>query len=211
MRFYDPKEGTILVDGLDLKSLDLKNYRQQIGVVPQDPVLMKGSLSYNIAYGFDNASSQEIEEAAKLAGIYDFIDSLPCRFSTEVGERGVTLSGGQRQRVAIARAVVRNPKILIMDEATSSLDTLVEQQVQDAMRNAMEGRTSIIIAHRLSTIRDADRIFVIDNGVLTEQGKHEDLMNLQGQYFKLFSASCESQEEQKIQDTEDVFPVTKLS
>ena len=130
-----------------------------------------------------------LERAAKMAGIYDFIMTLPRGFDTEVGERGVTLSGGQRQRVAIARAVVRDPRILIMDEATSSLDALVEQQVQEAMHNAMEGRTSIVIAHRLSTIRDANRILVLRDGKIAEAGTHDELVAAGGHYYRLFAAS----------------------
>lgn len=189
MRFYDPQKGCILIDGTDLRQLDLKTYRRQIGVVPQDPVLMKGTLAYNIGYGFEGVTDADMGKAAEIAGILDFIRGLPDGFDTEVGERGVTLSGGQRQRIAIARAVVRDPRILIMDEATSSLDALVEQQVQDAMRKAMEGRTSIIIAHRLSTIRDADRIAVLSGGKLVEQGTHEELLSMKGHYSRLFMAS----------------------
>ena len=189
MRFYDPQKGCILIDGTDLRQLDLKTYRRQIGVVPQDPVLMKGTLAYNIGYGFEGVTDADMVKAAEIAGILDFIRGLPDGFDTEVGERGVTLSGGQRQRIAIARAVVRDPRILIMDEATSSLDALVEQQVQDAMRKAMEGRTSIIIAHRLSTIRDAGRIAVLSGGKLVEQGTHEELISMKGHYHRLFMAS----------------------
>ncbi len=189
MRFYDPQKGRILIDGIDIRQLDLKTYRRQIGVVPQDPVLMKGTLAYNIGYGFEGVTDADLIKAAEIAGILDFIRSLPDGFDTGVGERGVTLSGGQRQRIAIARAVVRDPRILIMDEATSSLDALVEQQVQDAMRKAMEGRTSIIIAHRLSTIRDAGRIAVLSGGKLVEQGTHEELISMKGHYHRLFMAS----------------------
>ena len=189
MRFYDPSRGNVFIDGVNLRDIELKSYRRQIGVVPQDPVLMKGTLAYNIGYGYPGVTEDDLVRAAKIAGIYDFINGLPEQFDTEVGERGVTLSGGQRQRVAIARAVVRDPKILIMDEATSSLDALVEQQVQDAMRNAMEGRTSVVIAHRLSTIRDADRILVMNNGRVAEQGTHDELLALEGHYYRLFSAS----------------------
>ena len=189
MRFYDPSRGNVFIDGVNLRDIELKSYRRQIGVVPQDPVLMKGTLAYNIGYGYPGVTEDDLVRAAKIAGIYDFINGLPEQFDTEVGERGVTLSGGQRQRVAIARAVVRDPKILIMDEATSSLDALVEQQVQDAMRNAMEGRTSVVIAHRLSTIRDADRILVMNNGRVAEQGTHDELLELEGHYYRLFSAS----------------------
>jgi len=177
MRFYDPQKGTLLIDGTDIKQLDLKSYRRQIGVVPQDPVLMKGTLAYNIGYGYEGVTDDDLVRAAETAGILSFIRSLSDGFDTAVGERGVTLSGGQRQRIAIARAVVRDPRILIMDEATSSLDALVEQQVQEAMRKAMQGRTAIIIAHRLSTIRDADRIAVLSGGRLVEQGTHDELFN----------------------------------
>ncbi|MCF0247168.1 MAG: ABC transporter ATP-binding protein, partial [Synergistes sp.] len=189
MRFYDPKSGSVKIDGIDLRDLEVKSYRRQIGVVPQDPVLMKGTLAYNISYGCRNVSEEDLVRAAKMAGIYDFIMTLPQGFETEVGERGVTLSGGQRQRVAIARAVVRDPRILIMDEATSSLDALVEKQVQEAMNNAMVGRTSIVIAHRLSTIRDADRILVLQDGVIAESGTHEELVASGGHYSKMVAAS----------------------
>ena len=189
MHFYDPQGGAVKVDGIDLRDLELKSYRRQIGVVPQDPVLMKGTLAYNIGYGCRGMTKASLERAAKMAGIYDFIMTLPRGFDTEVGERGVTLSGGQRQRVAIARAVVRDPRILIMDEATSSLDALVEQQVQEAMHNAMEGRTSIVIAHRLSTIRDADRILVLRDGKIAEAGTHDELVAAGGHYYRLFAAS----------------------
>jgi subfamily B ATP-binding cassette protein MsbA len=185
LRFYDPTGGRILIDGVDLRELDIYDYRRKIGFVPQDPVLMKGTLASNIAYGLENCAADEIDRAARTAGIADFIMSLPKQYETEVGERGVTLSGGQRQRVAIARAIVRNPAILLMDEATSSLDSLVESQIQGAMNEAMKGRTSIIIAHRLSTIRESDRILVIANGEIVEEGSHEELLKLHGQYYNL--------------------------
>lgn len=196
MRFYDPQRGRVTVDGIDLKKLELKSYRRQIGVVPQDPVLMKGTLAYNIGYGYPGVTDEDLIEAAKTAGIYDFISSLPQGLDTEVGERGITLSGGQRQRVAIARAIVRDPRILIMDEATSSLDVLVEQQVQEAMSNATKGRTSIVIAHRLSTVKDADRIIVLSEGRIVEEGRHEELVEAGGYYCKLFAASGEPVERQ---------------
>ncbi len=203
MRFYDPTGGEILIDGQKLENLDLKNYRKQIGVVPQDPVLMKGSLAYNIGYGIDNVTEEMLERAANIAGIYDFINELPERFNTEVGERGVTLSGGQRQRVAIARAVCRNPRILIMDEATSSLDALVEQQVQGAMNAAMVGRTSIIIAHRLSTIKNADRILVIDDGHVVESGTHDSLIALGGAYAEMYAANVFTDENENSDNKEE--------
>jgi len=184
-RFYDPGKGSILIDGADLRGLDLRTLRRQTGIVPQDPVLLKGSIRFNIAYGCEKATDCDVEKASRIAGIYDFIKSLPEGFDTEVGERGVTLSGGQRQRVAIARAIVRDPRILLMDEATSSLDAAVEHEIQDAMRKAMTGRTSIVIAHRLATVREADRILVIEKGRIVEEGTHESLKGSGGLYSRL--------------------------
>jgi subfamily B ATP-binding cassette protein MsbA len=146
---------------------------------------MKGTLAGNISYGLQNCAPEAIRAAAVTAGIDDFISSLPQKYDSEVGERGVTLSGGQRQRVAIARAIVRNPVILLMDEATSSLDSMVELQIQEAMNDAMKARTSVVIAHRLSTIRQSDRILVISEGRIVEEGSHEELLNLQGHYYSL--------------------------
>lgn len=186
-RFYDPNRGCVRIDGHDVKLLDLKTLRRHIGIVPQDPVLLKGSIAYNIAYGCPWASREEIVEAADRAGILDFVKSLPRGFATEVGERGVTLSGGQRQRIAIARAIVRNPRILIMDEATSSLDAAMEQHIHESMQRAMEGRTSLIIAHRLSTVRNADRIIVLEKGEIVEEGDHDTLLKLEGVYANLYS------------------------
>lgn len=186
LRFYDPLEGDVFIDGENLRALDVHAYRRRVGVVPQDPVLMKGTLAYNIAYGCDVVTREDIRRAAVAAGIDDYIRSLPKGYDSEVGERGITLSGGQRQRVAIARAIVRDPAILIMDEATSSLDVKVEKQVQEAMREAMKGRTSIVIAHRLSTVREADRILVLDGGCVVEEGNHEALLARGEQYAALY-------------------------
>ncbi len=185
-RFYDPQKGKIKIDGHDVRSLDLKTLRKQIGIVPQDPVLMKGSIAFNISYGLDGIDMVAVQNAAEIAGIDDFIGSLPQGYDTEIGERGVTLSGGQRQRIAIARAIIRDPRILIMDEATSSLDMAVERKIQEAMRKATEGRTSFIIAHRLSTIKDADRIIVIDEGKVVEEGSHDELIKTDGLYNHLY-------------------------
>lgn len=188
LRFYDPTKGAVLVDGIDLRQLAIAPYRRRIGVVPQEPILMKGSFAYNIGYGLEDVSGEAIREAASSAGISQFVESLPDGYDTEIGERGTTLSGGQRQRVAIARAVVRDPAILIMDEATSSLDTMMELQIKSAMDTAMSGRTSIIIAHRLSTVRDADRIIVLADGEIAEIGTHDELISRDGIYRALYAA-----------------------
>ena len=185
-RLYDPQRGQILVDGFNVRDLDMTALRRRIGVVPQDPLLLKGSLAFNVAYGCPGATEAMIRQALEEAGLTRFVASLPEGIETEVGQRGVTLSGGQRQRVAIARALVRNPKILIMDEATSSLDAAVEQQIQEAMHQAARGRTSLVIAHRLSTVRQADRIVVLDGGSVVEEGSHEALMAREGPYRRLY-------------------------
>jgi subfamily B ATP-binding cassette protein MsbA len=148
---------------------------------------MKGTIASNISYGLPECDMEKVMAAAKTAGIDGFISSLPKKYETEVGERGITLSGGQRQRVAIARAIVRDPAILLMDEATSSLDSMVESQIQGAMNEAMKGRTSVVIAHRLSTIRESDRILVISEGKIVEEGSHEELLRQRGHYFNLHS------------------------
>ncbi|MDR1137956.1 MAG: ABC transporter ATP-binding protein/permease, partial [Synergistaceae bacterium] len=192
LRFYDPVGGRILIDGVDLRNLEIYDYRRKIGFVPQDPVLMKGTIANNISYGLPNCAPEAIRTAAVTAGIDEFISLLPGKYESEVGERGVTLSGGQRQRVAIARAIVRNPVILLMDEATSSLDSMVELQIQEAMNEAMRERTSVVIAHRLSTIRESDRILVISEGRIVEEGSHEELLNLRGHYYNLHSIQAGS-------------------
>ncbi|MDR1978123.1 MAG: ABC transporter ATP-binding protein/permease [Synergistaceae bacterium] len=192
-RFYEPSSGRVLIDGQDVADLSLPMLRRQIGIVPQESVLMKGTMAFNIAYGLPFQSSMRvIRDAARIAGIDDFIMSLPDAYETEVGERGVTLSGGQRQRIAIARAVVRDPRILILDEATSSLDLEVERQVQEAMNRAMAGRTSFVIAHRLSTVRNADRILVLSAGEIVQQGSHESLLREGGLYARLHSLQFEA-------------------
>ena len=194
-RFYDPTSGRVLIDGYEADTLLLPRLRRQIGIVPQESVLMKGSIAFNIAYGLSSGLGQDplsdpklmsaIRRAAHIADIDAFIEGLPEGYATEVGERGVTLSGGQRQRIAIARAVVRDPRILILDEATSSLDLAVERQVQEAMNRAMAGRTSFVIAHRLSTVRTADRILVLEGGRIVQEGTHESLIREGGLYSRL--------------------------
>jgi ABC-type multidrug transport system fused ATPase/permease subunit len=186
LRFYDPQSGKILIDGIDAKTFPLTELRNNMAIVPQDVLLFGGSIKENIAYGKPTASISEIAEAARKANALDFIDSFPEKFETIVGERGMKLSGGQRQRIAIARAVLKDPSILILDEATSSLDSESERLVQEALDKLMVGRTSFVIAHRLSTIRKADKIIVIDKGEVRESGTHEELMlNANGLYYNL--------------------------
>ena len=185
-RFYEPNSGRILIDGIDVRDYPLKELRRQIGIVPQECVLMKGTIAFNIAYGLKDYDMNKIIEAAEIADIKSFIESLPEKYNAEIGERGVTLSGGQRQRIAIARAVIRDPKILILDEATSSLDIAVERQVQKALNQAMNGRTSFIIAHRLTTVREADKILVLKDGKFIQSGTHEELLQAGGFYADLY-------------------------
>jgi ABC-type multidrug transport system fused ATPase/permease subunit len=191
-RFYDPTEGRVLIDGSDIKEFQLDALRGQIGFVLQDTVLFYGSVRENIAYGRPEATEEEIMEAAKLAHAHEFIIKMPHGYDTLVGERGITLSGGQRQRIGIARAVVRNSPILILDEPTAALDTESEIVVMKALDNLMAGRTVITIAHRLSTIRDADKIIVLNNGVLVEQGTHDELLEQGGIYADLYRAQARS-------------------
>jgi ABC-type multidrug transport system fused ATPase/permease subunit len=187
LRFYDIDSGEILIDDKNIHDFDLENLRGNMSIVPQDVILFGGTIKENIAYGKPNATDEEILLAAKQANAINFIESFPEKLETIVGERGIKLSGGQRQRIAIARALLKNPSILILDEATSSLDSESEKLVQEALEILMEGRTSIIIAHRLSTIRSADQILVIDNGVITEQGTHSELIALENGIYKNLS------------------------
>jgi len=184
LRFYDPVNGQIIIDGKDSKDYSLTGLRDQMALVPQDVILFAGTIRENILYGDPNASDEQVREAAKKANALEFIDSFPEKFETKVGERGVQLSGGQRQRIAIARAVLKNPSILILDEATSSLDSGSEHLVQEALEKLMEGRTSIVIAHRLSTIRNADKIIVLEKGKVKETGTHNELINLEDGLYR---------------------------
>ncbi len=185
LRFYEPDKGTLYFDGRPASSFPLSELRAQMAFVPQDVLLFGGSIKENIAYGKPDATDEEIMLAAKKANAHTFIDAFPDKYATIVGERGIQLSGGQRQRVAIARAILKDPAILILDEATSSLDSESEQLVQEALENLMKGRTSFVIAHRLSTIRNADLIVVVDKGVVHESGTHAALMAKDGLYRKL--------------------------
>ncbi len=185
LHFYEPDKGTLLFDEKPASSFPLSQLRMQMALVPQDVILFGGSIRENIAYGKPGANEQEIMAAAKQANAHEFISRFPEQYDSIVGERGIKLSGGQRQRIAIARAILKDPAILILDEATSSLDSESEQLVQEALENLMKGRTSFVIAHRLSTIRNADKIVVIDKGTVTEAGTHNELMNQNGLYRKL--------------------------
>jgi ABC-type multidrug transport system fused ATPase/permease subunit len=176
LRFYNPTQGNILFDEQDSSQFSLNTLRKQMAIVPQDVLLFGGSIKENILYGKPHATETEVIEAAKNANAHDFIMSFPEKYNTLVGERGIQLSGGQRQRIAIARAVLKNPAILILDEATSSLDSESERLVQDALNKLMINRTSFVIAHRLSTIRFADKIIVIDKGEIIETGTHQELI-----------------------------------
>lgn len=185
-RFYDVTAGAITVDGLDVREIRLADLRRAIGVVPQETTLFAGTVGENIAYGKIEATGEEIESAARAAHAHEFIKDFPRGYDTVVGERGVKLSGGQRQRIAIARALLKDPAILILDEATSSLDSESERLVQEALENLMQGRTTFVIAHRLSTVRRADRIIVLDQGAIVEQGTHDELMANRGLYKHLY-------------------------
>ena len=183
-RFHDVSEGSIRIDGTDIRDLNLMQLRSLMGIVNQDPVLFHDTLFNNIAFGNPDATLESVIEVAKIAQIHDFIMSTPLQYDTIVGDRGSTLSGGERQRMTLARALLANPPILILDEATASLDSKSERQVQEALSKVMEGRTSIVIAHRLSTIQYADQIIVLQDGEIVEAGDHATLMQNQGEYAK---------------------------
>jgi ABC-type multidrug transport system fused ATPase/permease subunit len=187
LNYYPLSGGKLYFDGIDSSEIDLKHLREHIAVVPQDVILFAGTIQENIAFGRENATVEEIQEAAKQANAWEFIQSFPDGMQTQVGDRGIQLSGGQKQRIAIARAILKNPTILILDEATSALDSESERVVQDALDHLMKGRTSIVIAHRLSTIRNADRILVLNQGTVAESGNHEELMQMKGIYADLVS------------------------
>jgi len=193
-RFYDVVEGALRIDGQDVREVTQASLHDRIGVVPQDTVLFNDSIYYNIAYGRPDASHQEVEEAARAAKIHTFIQALPDGYATTVGERGLKLSGGEKQRVGIARTLLKNPPILLLDEATSALDSETERDIQDELRAMGEGRTVITIAHRLSTIVDADRIVVLEDGMIAEEGTHEALLARGGRYAAMWMRQATEQE-----------------
>ena len=184
-RFYDTLSGSIKIDGKDIKDLELKSLRSLMGIVTQETFLFDDTVKANISYGVENISDDEIKDASKAANAHEFIKKLPDGYNTIIGERGVSLSGGQKQRIAIARAIVKNPPILILDEATSSLDSESEKHVQSAIENLMSERTVFVIAHRLSTVHNANKILVLENGQIVQEGKHDDLINVDGLYKQL--------------------------
>ena len=203
-RFYDVTGGRITIDGQDVRDVAQDSLRRAIGIVPQDSVLFNDTLHYNIAYGRPSASRAEVEEAARLAQLSDFIADLPDGYDTEVGERGLKLSGGEKQRVAIARTILKAPPILILDEATSALDTQTEQEIQSALDRIAEGRTTLMIAHRLSTVVKADQIIVLENGRIAERGRHSDLLAARGIYASMWDRQLKDAE--SASDTTEADP-----
>jgi subfamily B ATP-binding cassette protein MsbA len=206
MTFNRPGSGRVLVDGRDLVGVKLRDYRSQLGVVLQDNFLFDGTIADNIAYGNPHASRDEIIAVSRIAHCDEFIQSFEKQYDTIVGERGVRLSGGQRQRVAIARAILANPKVLILDEATSSLDSESEALIQDGLKTLRQGRTTFVIAHRLSTIRSADQILVLEHGEIVERGSHEELLGAGGRYRQLYDKQYRFERDRFINPGEDFTP-----
>ncbi len=192
-RLYDPTEGRVRLDGFDLRELPLNWLAEQVGMVTQETYLFHDTIRANLLYAAPKATQQELEVACQAANIHDFIQSLPDGYDTIVGERGYRLSGGEKQRVAIARVILKDPKVLILDEATSHLDSQSEALIQSAMEKVMKGRTSLVIAHRLSTVMGADRILVMDSGELVEQGRHQELLAQGGLYADLYETQFHGQ------------------
>ena len=206
-RFYDIEAGSVQIDGQDVRDVSQESLRAAIGIVPQDTVLFNDTIYYNIAYGRPDASAEEVEEAARLAHIHDFIAALPDGYESMVGERGLKLSGGEKQRVAIARTILKNPRILLFDEATSALDSQTEKEIQASLREVSRDRSTLMIAHRLSTVIDADQILVLDGGRIVERGRHAELLVRDGHYAEMWWRQQETAElreelEQRLADEE---------
>jgi ATP-binding cassette subfamily B protein/subfamily B ATP-binding cassette protein MsbA len=197
-RFFDVSSGTVKIDGHDIREVTQASLRSQLGIVLQDPFLFKGTVADNIRYGRLDASDAEIEAAAEAVGAHEFITRLDNGYQADVGENGVNLSGGQRQLVSFARALLADPRILILDEATSSVDTATEKVIEHGVDRLMEGRTSFVIAHRLSTIVSADKIVVMDRGEIVEMGKHDELLAQRGRYYNLYTMQWAAQLEEEF-------------
>jgi ATP-binding cassette subfamily B protein len=193
-RFYDVSGGAIEIDGQDIRTVTQESLRQSIGIVPQDTVLFNDTIYYNISYGRPSASPSEVEEAARMASIHDFIMTLPDGYQTQVGERGLKLSGGEKQRVAIARTILKQPRIFLFDEATSALDSKTEKAIQNSLAELSKGRTTLMIAHRLSTVVDADQILVLDEGRVAERGRHAELLEQGALYAAMWQRQQQSSE-----------------
>jgi ATP-binding cassette subfamily B protein len=194
-RFYDADEGSVLIDGQDIRTVTQDSLRAAIGIVPQDTVLFNDTIYYNISYGRPGSTPSEVEQAARMAHIHEFIVDLPDGYETVVGERGLKLSGGEKQRVAIARTILKDPCILVLDEATSALDSGTESEIQSNLKELSRGRTTISVAHRLSTIVDADEILVLDNGRIVERGRHGEMLNQGGHYTTMWQRQLETGED----------------
>ena len=197
-RFYDVDEGRVTIDGIDLRDLQMDALRGYVGVVLQEPFLFRGTIYANITYGRRDATPEQVLAAAKAANAHNFILKQPLGYDTYIGERGAGLSGGERQRISIARALLYNPKILILDEATSNVDTESELLIQEALERVTRGRTTVAIAHRLSTLKNCDRVFVVDDGKIIERGTHDELLKLGGVYFKLVKIQTELTREPSV-------------
>ncbi|MED1952060.1 ABC transporter ATP-binding protein [Brevibacillus centrosporus] len=208
-RFYDPTQGSVLIDGIDVKDVQVASLRKQLGIVSQDIVLLNGTIRENIAYGKPDATDQEVEEAAKAANAHAFIQSFPDGYQSAVGERGVKLSGGQKQRLSIARAILKNPRLVILDEATAALDTESEQLIQQALSTLLAGRTCLVIAHRLSTIQQADQIVVLEQGEIIESGTHDELLIRQGRYRQLYDLQFPKRPDHSPAHNKEPLPSTR--
>ena len=210
-RFYDVNEGGIHVDGVDVRRYAVADYRRHIGLVLQEPFLFHGTIAENIAYGKPDATREDIVAAARAAHAHEFILRLRHGYDSIVGERGQGLSGGERQRISIARALLINPRILMLDEATSSVDTATEKEIQKALDNLVQGRTTIAIAHRLSTLRRADRLVVLDRGEIVEVGSHDQLITARGAYWRLYEAQARNVDTEDKEPPRLHIPLTKVT